>query len=606
MDDAGIQADVSQLRSTLSDLDRRMGMVSDGVASLDRRVTRLQSDFSEFAAEIRRNRVMDAARDRRDDLDRELKEKFGLHEGARRLAASIIHAVSTGVIDDAVILDTAQRRMVELPDYWLAPTIVAVAAWLSRDQGKCDEALRLALSLDRSKTALFMTLLLRHHDRGPALQQWIDAYLADLEPRNLPADFQVVIDAVAGGALGDGSAPKLANWMATRYLAETQSRDAWAEATGEWQRRLQSMGAIGEFAPTLARSCQDWQALQERHSANVMIEKAERHFRDRFEQGASVSADLTERMRELVTKLARTPDPEEERLRRERRLEDAVYQTGDRQAAQRRLTSEEVGRTGSLNILSLVAASAFPASSDGKLPGPTVTELLTIVLSRELIASAAGTVHDGTQRPAAIKVRVGRFPERECVFSCETDAEVTPEALAEQAAAHVTEVKAQVKQEADEHQNRLRKFRRRPLPVALGSSAVVAAVPFVVPTGVPAFDFVAPAVVVAAGAVSWLTVLLGRKHRVQSTSAREIPAISKALEDTAAELATFFAQEQRSARLRTDLQQFLRQLTPNHAYRVVRPVDSRPFVRSREFPEWTPLPPDHPGLWPPDDSRRLS
>jgi hypothetical protein len=607
MDDTGIQAELSSLRSSMSALDHKLSDLDRQLGAIVVAVTKLQSGFGKLADELKRNRVIDLARGKRDDLDRELKDTFGRHEEVRKLAANIIHVVSTGVIDDKVILDAAQRRMVDLPDYWLAPATVAVAAWLSREEGKCAEALGLAMRLDRSKTALFMALLLRQHDRSHAMQRWIDLYLSGLQPRNLPADFQVVIDAVAGGALGDGSAPKLADWMSARYLAETRSRDARAEATGEWRQRLGSMATAGEFAPNLAKSCPDWATVRERHQANVVIEAAAGHFRGRFEVGADVPADLTERMRELVTKLARTPDSDEEKMLRDRRLEDAVFRTGDRGEAQRQLAAEDAGRTGSLNILSLVAATAFPASSDGNMPAPTVTELLTIVLSRELIASAVGSLHDCTVRPAEVKVRVGRYQERVCVFSCGTDAEVTREALDAQAAAREADVMAQIRQETDEQQYRLRKFVRRPLPAALSSSAVVAAVPFAVPTGVPAIDFVAPAVTVAAGAVSWLTVLLRRVQTMRSTGAREKIAISKALKAAAAELAKFFAQEQDSTRLHAELQQFLRKLTPDDAYRAVRSIKSPPFPRSRDFPDWTPLPQGvRPGLGPQDGLRPLS
>jgi hypothetical protein len=622
MDEADIQAELSDLRSSTSASDRKVGDLDDKVSGIDHKVSdldrqvggigdtvallantiapaikKLQSDFNKLAEELRLNRVKDEARDNRDDLDRELKEQFGPHKEVRKLAANIIRIVGTGVIDDKVLLHAAQQRMVDLPDYWLAPAVVAVAAWLSGNEVKCSEALDLATRLDRSKTALFMALLLRHHDRGQALQRWIDAYLAGLQPRNLPADFQVVIDAVASGALGAGSAPKLADWMSAQYLAETRSRHAQAEATREWQQRLRSMTTMGDFAPTLAKSSPDWATLRDRHHVNVAIEVAERHFRGRFEAGADAPAGLTERMRELVAKLARTPDPEEEKLLRHRRLEDAVSRTGDRQDAHRRLAAEDAGRTGSLNLLSLVSASAFPVSPGGKMPVPTVTELLTIVLSNELIANAIGSLHDGTVRPANITVRVGRSPERACEFSCGSELVVTRQALEKQAAAMEAAILDQIRQETDDQQYRLRKFVKRPLPAMLSSSAVVAAVPHVVRTGIPAIDFTIPAAVVTAGAGWWLIHLLQRLRNVRSTSAREMSAISTALKDAAAELARFFAQDQDSAVLRNKLQQFLRKLTPDDADRAVRHIQSPQLPRPRDFPEWTPLPPEgHSGI----------
>jgi hypothetical protein len=623
MDDPRIHAELSSLRSSISALDARLAELTGKLSALDRHVDqvgdsvatvvpaikRIQEGLTEFAEEFRRGRVIDAARDARDNLDRDLERHFGKHDEVRALATSIIHVVSTGVIDDSVILDAAQQRMVDLPDYWLAPAIVAVAAWLSRDERKCDEALNLAMHLDRSKTALFMALLLRRHDRGHALRRWIDVYLTGLQPRNLPADFHVVIDAVAGGALGDGSAPRLGTWMTDQYLGEIRSRDAMAEATREWRQRLHGLGKTAGFAPTLARACPDWAALRDRNGANLMIEAAERHFRGRFDTGASVPADLTEQMRELVTKLAHTYDWEEERVRRERRLADAVSRTGDHEQAREQIAAEDAGRTGSLNILSLVSASAFPGSPGGKAPAPSVSELLMIVLSKELIAGAAEELHDSTQRPASVEVNVGQSPPRICTFVCETSADVTSEALDAQADALVDQLKSQLSREADAQRSRVRWFARRPFPLALLGAAVVAAVPFAFPTGLPDIDFTAPAVAIAAGAGSWLTLLLQRVQQGRITSMREQHAISKEIRGAARDLAGFYAQEERSARLRTDLKEFLSGLTPQDAYRSVRPVDSLPFPESRGFPDWTPLPPgdrERPELGPAGESRRIA
>lgn len=172
-----------------------------------------------------------------------------------------------------------------------------------------------------------------------------------------------------------------------------------------------------------------------------------------------------------------------------------------------------------------------------------------------------------------------------------TDAEVTREALRAQAADLEAGVKNQIKEETDEQQGRVRRFARRPLPATVVASGALAAVPFAVPTGVAAIDFVAPAVAITAGAVSWLAFLLRRVRTVQNTGARELPDISWALQDSSAELAEIFEQEKTSARSRSEFRQFLGDLTPDHAYRAVRSVDSVPYPRSREFPGWTPLPP---------------
>ena len=166
---------------------------------------------------------------------------------------------------------------------------------------------------------------------------------------------------------------------------------------------------------------------------------------------------------------------------------------------------------------------------------------------------------------------------------------------------------ARSEEEAGQQQGRVRRFARRPLPAAAVSSGVLAAVPFAVPTGAAAVDFVAPAVAVTAGAVGWLAFLLRRVRTVQHTGARELPGIARALRDSALELTEFFARERRGGQARAEFRQFLDDLTPDHAYRAVRPVDSAPFPQSRQFPGWTPLPPEErPELGPPDVTRPLT
>lgn len=618
MDDADIRRELSRLADRIqtldgkvSTLDGRLGKLHKDVGTVGEAVTtlannvgpgvrRIESALAKLADEMRRDREISAARDARDAIARELKERFGRHEEVRRLADSVIHVVRTGIIDKDVILDAAQRRMVDLPDYWLAPATVAVAAWLSDDEARCTESIAVAMRLDQGKTALFMALLLHQHERGDALQRWIDVYLAGLRPRNLPPHFRVVIDAVTVGELGRGSAPKLMNWMVSSYQLETQSRDVRADAIKQWQQRIASIAATPDFAPTLRTVCPDWAALRERHARNVMVEAADRHIRGRFELGADVPADLSERIRELVMDLAHTYEPQEEKLHRSLRLEDVVVSTGDREAAAKRLSNEDAGRTGGFNILKLVAGSAFPPSADGTMPAPTMSELLSLVMSGTVIADAVDGLYDGTVRPPDVKVYVGRSQTRKCTFDCATDEQVTGEALAAQAAAWQADVVTKIKGEVGAQQAKLKKFLRRPFPAAVASAGVVAAVPF--PTGLPVIDFAIPAAAIAGGAGLRLAGLLRRRQEhVQGASVERINDISDALNGAAAELAEFFAAEQRSARLHADLLTFLRNLKPKDAYSALRPRDSQLIPQTRWFPAWTPEPPaGRPELGPSD------
>jgi hypothetical protein len=133
-----------------------------------------------------------------------------------------------------------ERLTIRTPRYWLAPAILAVAAWLDNDKDRYFDSVNSALALNRSKAALFMTLLLRHQARTEVMREWIGTYLGELKSNDLPTDFAVVIEAVAGGTLGADSAPQLARTMRRWYNDVARNADAKAEEIGQWERNLLS------------------------------------------------------------------------------------------------------------------------------------------------------------------------------------------------------------------------------------------------------------------------------------------------------------------------------------------------------------------------------
>lgn len=604
-----VDPEVSRLRQQVSHLESRVSGLDREVDSLKRTIApalaSLRDELVRFHGEYKHDQEIQNARNRRDDLDRELDSKFGRQKEIRELAANMISIVHAGFIDREIVLDVAQRRMMDTPDYWLAPAVIAVAAWLSGERSRCSSALNLALSLDPGKTTLFMSLLLRDHPRVDAMQQWIGAYLDGLEPTNLPNDFEVVVAGVAGGALGDGSAPQLAERMIEWYGDATQGRDTEAEAIEQWNRRLRSLAAPGDYKatfPVLSQYCSPgtWELLRERHEVSTAIEAASRYFPDRFTAGADVPASLTDQVGSLLRKLAETPDPAEEKLLRKKREAEAFIEAGDHETARRRVASDEAGRTDVLNILSMVSTAAFPSVAGGQ-PPPTSTELLTLVISGRLISKAAGRLHADWQRPGTVEVRVGRRREQGCAFTCASDAEVTQDGLARQADTHMAELQAEIDKQMRQREGRLRRFARRGLPAALPLAVALSVAPFVIRTGVPKIAFVGLALAIAVPAMTWLALLPARLHVIVTGGNRDKDGIADRLGKARDELAGFFEQERRGADCLHELQGYLDSLTPEVAYRGIRPISSRSRPQSRNLPEWAPTPPPElPGFPEPD------
>jgi hypothetical protein len=614
-----LESRVSGLEGSVSHLHRRVDELEGSVMSA---VGKLQQTVDKFVIEYRKDQTVQNAFARLAEYKREWKQQFGRYEEVRELAAGIIPIVGSGFISRAVILDVTERLTIRTPRYWLAPAILAVAAWLDDDRDRYFDSINSALSLDRGKTALFMTLLLRHQARTEVMSEWIGTYLAGLDPTNLPTDFAVVIEAVAGGTLGRDSAPQLEQRMRRWFEYAGRSRDVEAEEIGQWERNLLSLAAAGNYAeefPTLARSSPAWEFLRKRYEVNTAIEAADRHFRGRFDDGAEVPADVDEKISLLLKHLAEDPDTAEEKILRKIREAEAVIETEDKAAAERRVAADEAGRTRALNIMSLVTLAAFPAS---RREPPTMTELLAIGLSRRFINVAAERILSKPERRDAVEINLGRWPRS---FSCATDADVTPEGLRRQADDIEKELAGVVDYQITQRKNKLRRRANWQLILALVFCALVATafLSVGVTSGLGIFILIAAFLVIVYGVLGRFLFLQRRLGNITDNGVQEKSDIKRALNQASDELAGFFSQEQRSRDLLPELQSYLLGLTADDVHRASRftatptqvvmlpgpsdretpgEADSREGAAqdryARGFPEWTPRPPTRGGQLP--------
>jgi hypothetical protein len=610
---SALESRVSGLETSISRLSRRVDGLETSVMNA---LGELQQTVDDFVTEYRRDRIVQNAYNELAEAKRELEEAFGRYQEIRQLAAEIIYVVDSGYISRSVIMDVTERLAIQTPRYWLAPASLAVAAWLDDDQDRYSKSINSALTLDPGKTALFMTLLLRHQVRTEVMRNWIASYLNELDPVNLPTDFAVVIEAVAGGTLGADSAPQLARRMRAWYNQAARSRDVEAEETGQWQRNLLSLAAAGNYAdqfPALAQSSPTWELLRKRHEANTAIEAADQHFRSRLDDGAEVPADLDEKISLLLKHLAEDPDPAEDQILRKIRRAEAVIETRDDAAAERRVTADEADRTRALNILSLVTRAAFPS---GRRQPPTMTELLGIMLSQRFISQAAQNVHDEHRRADTVHVTLG---QRHCTFSCATDTEVTPDALRRQAEDSVEKLSGEIDYQIVQQGRKLRRranWRLIAAAVVSGSLLVAAVVSGPVTSGGAIFLMTLSLLVLGYGVVDRSLLLRRRLRNITDHGKQEKSSVKRTLNQASDELAGLFSQEQRSRELLPALQAYLLGLTADDIHRATRFTASPSQVlmlpgppdrdlpgdpeesagRSEDkyasgFPEWTPWAP---------------
>jgi hypothetical protein len=592
---AHLRSEISGLRSDISALRHQVGQFSgldDRVRELARKQAATQKALNDLREMIERDRRVRDAYSELTVAERQRQAKFGRYEDARIMAESIIDVVASGHINRAVVLDVTQRLATMTPRYWVAQATVAVAAWLDDNQRQHREALDYALALDGEKTSLFMALMLRDQDRNAMLQEWLAAYLSGLTPAKLPRHFRVVLDGVTGNTFVRGAAPRLVRQVAEWYNDEAARQDVLDATVAEWQRRLLSLGA--RYAEThafslLAANEKAWKVLSPRLAASQAIEQAAWYFRERFETGAKVSDDVRGELADLLRKLARTEDAEEEELSRVIFGHRAITLTkGDLEAARQREVDYEKERTSTLNIVAMVSQSAFPGLDDGQPPAPSVTELLAIFLDKELIVTAAQDLRDDLPVAGTVEIAVGAQPWT-CQFVLGDGAAMPSPALAEQAEEQVTKICAQIQKDAARRQGRLRWFRKWGCPgglvaaVGLGASAFIPGDPQLL---------VVPAFVVAVPSILGMSRLPRVVRRATDWTEAQVRAVTDQVNKAASELTALWGADRHSATVHLpELSRYLNGLTEDSVRAAVYPLQAVTLPKTREFPSWTPRPP---------------
>jgi hypothetical protein len=105
-------------------------------------------------------------------------------------ADSVYHAKSTLHTHQWLPLFRKHKKpdgklMLSAPGYWLAPCLVALAAWINDESELADRAVREAIKRNDEKTSLLFALICRRADRKSASLKWTQRYLANQDEENL-------------------------------------------------------------------------------------------------------------------------------------------------------------------------------------------------------------------------------------------------------------------------------------------------------------------------------------------------------------------------------------------------------------------------------------
>lgn len=384
-----------------------IGQVASKQDQTQQDLQQLRSVFDEYARrdELRHN--LQLAQTKIIEVRQQLETNFGHFGEVRRLATGTLQALDAGIVSHGSMRELSAELMLLTPRYWLAPALVALAAWIRDDPDLARKALGEAVRRDNDKASLFFALVLRRHQRDHATARWLHQYLARQDPARLSREFTVILDAVSTGAFGHAARPVVLQEMTRWYERLTTDQGTVARQVARWTQMLDGLRrpidpryvVLPEISPT-------WPRLKQLYEGATVHAAALELFTKVFTGPLPQSQDLRQRIDDILSGLVTHYDTEEAPLRREEAEQQAIIEAeGDKASATKAMQLADPLHETNVDFLTLISNAALYAEQAGASQG---TRRFATALAKDWVVQAAGVLEarNVAATPAAVEVTV--------------------------------------------------------------------------------------------------------------------------------------------------------------------------------------------------------
>ena len=408
-----INNNLGTLNNNLEVIDNNVDNVNNNVKVVYDEVGALARDFHDFVQlQISENNLM-KAQQRIIQIRQEIEKRFGHYDIVRRNTTGILQADDLGIVKKDTISNATEELMISTPSYWLAPCLVALAAWINDQPELAERALREGIKRNDEKTSLFFALICRRADRKSAALKWTQRYLANQDEENLDRKTVIILDAFASGLLGADSEGVVSNQMSEwlEHLADKpgfveQQTKQWSDAINLKRKPLSSDGYT-----YLRKYSKTWPLLQDIMEGAMLHAEILDYFTAIFEQEVSTDS-LKAQLDEILNSLVSEFDDEEIPLRKEEKYNQFVIDfEGDEDRARQNMVVEETAFEEHKDFTQLLTDAAMkPESSHASVS----TQKFAIALSKDWISNAYSDVvaQNRMKIPNEIEINVDTFNDK--------------------------------------------------------------------------------------------------------------------------------------------------------------------------------------------------
>lgn len=405
-----IEHNLGAIHNDLQTLDSNVGAVNSNIKVVYDEIGSLAKEFHDFVSVQQRANRLNQAETRLVKIRQELEKKYGHYDIVRRTTTGILQADDIGIVKKDTISNATEELMISTPGYWLAPCLVALAAWINDQPELAEKAIKEGIKRNDEKTSLFFALICRRADRKEACLKWTQRYLANQDEENLDRKTIIVLDAFASGLFGANTEGVISRQM-NEWLQHLEEKPGFTEKqTQQWSEAINlKRKPIDTSSYTYLRKySKTWPVLEDiLEGAHLHAEMLE-YLIGIFEQKVS-TATVREQLDDILDSLVTDFDDEELPLRKEEKFEQFIVDfRGDESRARQNMNVEQTAFETHKDFTQLLTDAAMkPETAHSSVS----TQKFAFALSRDWVMNAYNDVvaQNRMKIPNEIEINVDTF-----------------------------------------------------------------------------------------------------------------------------------------------------------------------------------------------------
>ena len=190
---------VDKVSSDVSNINVQVDSFQEQINDMKQNVSSLEEEVRAFMKQMQRNALVSSAKQSIMISQMEYEKKYSHRDDVRRRVIGLLQSIDINAVKKSTMENIGEETVVNNPDYWLAPALVALCYWIGNNKQMAKLALKKAMDRSDEKTSFLFCLIHLRANRIDTAIKWLNRYLSLQDPTNMDCKIILLLDALSSG-----------------------------------------------------------------------------------------------------------------------------------------------------------------------------------------------------------------------------------------------------------------------------------------------------------------------------------------------------------------------------------------------------------------------